>query len=70
MLTKEEMLKVIEEEDRTCDCCIYEINCPKGVSGSPNGVIFPPCIDGEIYDEELIKEVYQEIIEQKERRIC
>lgn len=63
-----EMLEVIAENDRLCDCCrlAYE-GCAKGVTGGPNGPIFPACADRDanfesgLFEEDDIIEVYDEI---------
>lgn len=57
-----QMLNVVEEHGKECECCIYNDGCNKEVSGSPNGPIYPPCCDADTcFDEELVKEVYKNI---------
>ena len=34
--------------DELCRYCKYELDCSGGVSGGPNGPIYPPCSDGDI----------------------
>lgn len=28
-----------------CDVCVYKFSCPRGVTGTPNGPSYPPCVD-------------------------
>lgn len=32
--------------DELCKYCEYNGDCPHGVTGGPNGPIYPPCADG------------------------
>lgn len=56
--TLEKMAKTLENEEKLCECCWYETVCSGGVSGGPNGPIFPPCCDGFCFDHEAIYENY------------
>lgn len=61
------MLDVISEEGRVCEVCRYEHICYGGVSGGPNGPIYPPCADNPdvesgLYSLSAIEAVYQEIM--------
>ncbi len=46
--------------DSLCGVCMYENNCSRGVSGGPNGPIYPPCADGDdpsyYIDEDALQE--------------
>lgn len=35
------------DSDDICKFCIHQSDCPGGVTGGPNGPIYPPCADGE-----------------------
>lgn len=39
-----------KEGDEYCAYCKYQDICGGGVSGSPNGPVYPPCSDGEFTD--------------------
>lgn len=41
--------RIIEEHDpeELCGYCIYGIDCEGGVTGGPNGPIYPPCDDSD-----------------------
>lgn len=55
--------------DRLCDICRYRHKgCDGGVRGGPSGPIYPPCADWDISDlieEDLVEELYQELIEEE-----
>lgn len=63
------MLQKIFDCERQCDVCIYRSrDCDGGVHGGPNGPIFPPCADKDFglwVDEDLIEEIYNELIEEE-----
>ena len=63
------MTEKVWEAERQCDACMYQSDgCGGGVRGGPNGPIYPPCAehDPEAYmDEDLLEEVYNEIIEEE-----
>ena len=63
------MLDKIFDCERQCDICIYRSeDCDGGVHGGPNGPIYPPCADkdfGYWADEDLIEEVYKELLEEE-----
>ena len=40
-----EIIESLDDEE-LCRYCVYSSNCPRGVAGSPNGPIYPPCADG------------------------
>lgn len=65
----EYMLQIIFDHERHCDICHYRLEgCNGGVSGGPNGPIYPPCADKDIdlwVDEDLVEEVYNEILEEE-----
>ena len=44
-----EIIKSLDGEE-VCKYCGYSPNCPGGVSGGPNGPIYPPCADRLIED--------------------
>jgi len=33
------------DAEEMCDFCRYSMHCGKGVVGSPNGPVYPPCSD-------------------------
>lgn len=67
----QKMFDAISDHDMVCEVCIYQgMGCTGGVSGGPNGPIFPPCSDLEpqrYVDEELMQDVYDEIMEADNR---
>ena len=48
----ERLKRWLEEQDDYCPYCKYNDLCGGGVTGSPNGPIYPPCSDREL--EEFI----------------
>ena len=64
------MFEAVDNHERRCDVCEYQYNgCRGGVAGGPNGPIYPPCCDLEpqnYVDEDLLREVYNEIMEELE----
>ena len=63
MITYEYMLDKILQEELYCKVCQYQWDCRGGVSGGPDGPIYPPCADKSYdlwVDDDLIEEVYQE----------
>lgn len=62
LITLDEMIAKIDDCGLLCNCCYYESECSKGVMSSPNGPIFPPCSNGDCFDEELIREEYINLI--------
>ena len=64
------MLETVDDHERRCDACKHQNDgCAGGVTGGPNGPIYPPCSDlgpEEYIDEDLLKEVYDEITEDEE----
>lgn len=65
----QEMAEVILEHERACDTCSYQHDgCSGGVSGGPNGPIYPPCCSHDpltYMEEDLIVEIYDEIMEEE-----
>lgn len=63
------MLQKIFECERHCDICRYKYDgCSGGIHGGPDGPIYPPCSDmdfGSWAYEDLIEEVYKEILEEE-----
>ena len=63
------MLQKIFDCERQCDVCIYRSeDCDGGVRGGPSGPIYPPCADKDFglwVDEDLIEEVYNELLEEE-----
>ena len=62
------MLQKIIDCERLCDVCSYRSDCSRGVHGSPNGPIYPPCCDRDIKNiiyEDEVEEIYQEILEEE-----
>lgn len=63
------MLDKIFECERQCDiCCYNDGDCTGGVRGGPDGPIYPPCADKDFSlwaDEDLIEEVYKELLEEE-----
>lgn len=54
-LTITEAIDILLEHDAICPVCNYSFDCTGGVSGGPNGPIYPPCSDGDyerLVDEE------------------
>ena len=47
-------IDILLEHEQVCSACRYEDVCKKGVSGGPNGPIYPPCCDAGY--EELLYE--------------
>lgn len=62
------MVEVILDYERACDACTYKYDgCSGGISGGPNGPIYPPCAEHDptqYLDEDLIVEVYDQIMEE------
>ena len=62
------MVQKIFDCERHCDICIYRHDCRGGVTSGPNGPIYPPCSD-KIFDlwadDDLIEEVYNELLEEE-----
>lgn len=62
------MFNYIEQREHLCDICRYRsYDCDGGVRGGPRGPIYPPCADGDLgswVDEDLIEEVYKELLEE------
>lgn len=60
------MVEAVADHERICDACKHQHDgCGGGVTGGPNGPIYPPCCDSgpESYvDEDYLREVYEEII--------
>ena len=63
-----EMAEVILGHERACDACSYKhYGCSGGISGGPNGPIYPPCAEHDptwYMDEDRIVKVYDEIMEE------
>ena len=66
------MFEVVTEHDRLCDACKYQYDgCSGGVTGGPNGPIYPPCCDSDpekYVDEDYLRETYEEIVSEGGRR--
>lgn len=60
------MVEAVIDHDRLCDACKYQHDgCNGGVSGGPNGPVYPPCADLEpesYVDDDYLREVYEEIV--------
>lgn len=59
-----QMCDVVVEHERVCECCPYNVECSKGVTGGPNGPYYPPCADcgyEHILNEDLVVETYRGI---------
>lgn len=54
--------------DELCKYCRHDDVCSHGVSGGPNGPIFPPCADGDL-DMWLDENVLIEAIENGDEEI-
>ena len=52
-------IEVLENIGQLCCVCRYDTCCNHGVTGGPNGPIFPPCCDEDIsdllYEDEAIE---------------
>ena len=67
----QELAEIVLEHERACDACSYQhLGCSGGsggISGGPNGPIYPPCCSHDpltYMDEDLIVEVYDQIMEE------
>ena len=62
------MLDKIIEHERLCNVCQYRHDCSGGITGGPNSPIYPPCCEHCLENficENLVEEVYQEILEEE-----
>ena len=63
------MIQKIFDCERQCDICCYKYDgCDGGVHGGPDGPIYPPCADKDFglwVDDDLIEEVYNELLEEE-----
>lgn len=57
-ITLDEMKEELEDAELLCKCCFYKDECSGGVTGGPNGPIYPPCCDSDnCFDkDEIVKE--------------
>jgi len=62
------MVEVVFDHERQCDVCKYQHDGCGGLTAGPNGPIYPPCADLEpehYVDEDYLREVYDEIMEEE-----
>ena len=43
-------IEVLTEHELACEVCRYDGLCRRGVTGGPNGPIYPPCCDTDLTD--------------------
>ncbi len=60
-----EWLETHDGEDY-CSYCIYDTDCDRGVTGGPNGPIFPPCCDSDFREELLDADALLEDLNREE----
>ena len=58
-MTLSDAVDILLEHEQICSVCKYEDECGGGVSGGPNGPIYPHCSNGDyealVYDDDAIE---------------
>lgn len=58
-MTFQQAIEVLLEHENACNVCRYYDTCNGGVTGGPDGPIYPPCCDAGyeslLYEEDAIE---------------
>ncbi len=49
--------------EELCRYCVYSTDCSKGVTGGPNGPIYPPCASGGLTEDDFDMDLYLQDME-------
>lgn len=54
------------DAEELCRYCLHGSDCSKGVTGGPNGPIFPPCASAGLTEDDFDIDLYLEDVEESD----